>query len=486
MGMIQRSKEADLDGERLDSWKAISKFLGRCSRTVQRWHFEYGMPIHRLGGDTGSVFAYSNELDNWLRNRSQRSSNETVERVGRVLVHSPLMQTPTDRPREHLRSIDNSDSKTLTSAALVVRAEAMEKTISPLNFGIIAKVYREAIYHDFDNVKAFAGLSYALVVSATMGSLPMTIGYPAAKAAARTALEIDPESHDAKCASGWLMMLSERDWHSARLVFHEEATNQDPQCMRRLMGRALLYIAEGCPADASSLLLQASRTDLLCGSAIALRGWCEYLAGRCEKALAVVSHGRACGHSGPFLDAVEALALIQCEDCRKHVPRLEAMAATSPQNSVLQGALGYAYGISGNSGAARRILDFLSFPELQDVSEYAYPSALVLISLNEPDKAIEFLEESYREGSLLSLGFQVDPLLTTIRHDPAYKLLMNRIHYPIPRKPTSLPSSDYGSNLFFSEERPQRFSPTIDRIYGKVANIDGAENPEHRHRRTGS
>lgn len=53
---------------RLDSWKAISRYLGRDERTVRRWEKESGFPIHRVpGGKGSSVFAYESEIDEWLR-----------------------------------------------------------------------------------------------------------------------------------------------------------------------------------------------------------------------------------------------------------------------------------------------------------------------------------------------------------------------------------------------------------------------------------
>ena len=54
-------------GERLDSWKDISAYLGRDVSTVIRWEKEKGLPIRRVpGGQRQSVFAYKEELDAWL------------------------------------------------------------------------------------------------------------------------------------------------------------------------------------------------------------------------------------------------------------------------------------------------------------------------------------------------------------------------------------------------------------------------------------
>ncbi len=61
-----------LAGKRLDSWKEIAAFLGRAERTVKRWETERGLPVHRVPGDGRSaVFAYSDELADWLKGRSE-------------------------------------------------------------------------------------------------------------------------------------------------------------------------------------------------------------------------------------------------------------------------------------------------------------------------------------------------------------------------------------------------------------------------------
>jgi TolB-like protein/Tfp pilus assembly protein PilF len=60
-----------LAGKRLDSWKEIAAFLGRAERTVKRWETERGLPVHRVpGGGRSAVFAYSDELADWLKGRS--------------------------------------------------------------------------------------------------------------------------------------------------------------------------------------------------------------------------------------------------------------------------------------------------------------------------------------------------------------------------------------------------------------------------------
>jgi tetratricopeptide (TPR) repeat protein len=57
---------ASTNRQRLDSWKEIAVFFGRDERTVNRWEKELGLPVHRLPGTKGRVYAYSDELSAWL------------------------------------------------------------------------------------------------------------------------------------------------------------------------------------------------------------------------------------------------------------------------------------------------------------------------------------------------------------------------------------------------------------------------------------
>lgn len=57
---------------RLDAWKAIADYLGRDVTTARRWEKHEGLPVHRhLHAKLGSVYAFTDEIDEWWRNRSQ-------------------------------------------------------------------------------------------------------------------------------------------------------------------------------------------------------------------------------------------------------------------------------------------------------------------------------------------------------------------------------------------------------------------------------
>jgi len=78
------------DRQRLDSWKAIARHLGRSVRTARRWEREEQMPVHRLmHGSQGSVFAYASELDAWHASRSKGPASAVQPDGQRVRTSSP-------------------------------------------------------------------------------------------------------------------------------------------------------------------------------------------------------------------------------------------------------------------------------------------------------------------------------------------------------------------------------------------------------------
>jgi len=66
-------KRVDLENkEILDSWKEISKYLGRDIRTCFRWEKELGLPVHRIDSESSrsKVFAYKSEINEWLKEKA--------------------------------------------------------------------------------------------------------------------------------------------------------------------------------------------------------------------------------------------------------------------------------------------------------------------------------------------------------------------------------------------------------------------------------
>ena len=412
---------------RLDSWESIAQYLARSARTAQRWHAEYGLPIHRLGGNKGPLFAYADELDHWMKDCGKV---ETKEAPATSSPAPPDVRFLHEEFAMILDSFGLSNPAKARSAELVALAFKMWEVLSYSNLRQIARMFREAIDLDPCNADAFAGLSITLIVEGLWGLVSPPAAYTSAQAALQRTLEIDPEQPEALCAAAWLKMVSTRDWEGARRGF-DEALKQAPRSTRAMVGRAMLHIAEGDLEDASHLLLRAVQQSALSSAPMSWNCWNNYLAGEFENALIEIEHYRDSGRHGPVTDAVEALAIIQLEETDVQIERIEALVAASPHNDVLRGALGYAYGMAGQRLNASEILDTMGLPKAKEKTHEPYAIALVLIGLNRINEAVERLEQSYRDGSLWSLGFRSDPILTPLRNDPHFRLFFSKVSYPV-------------------------------------------------------
>ena len=125
------------ENQRLDSWKEVAAYLGRNVRTVIRWEKEKGLPVHRVpGGRRKAVFAYTEELREWLTHDEQISANtrdgglKDKSRIASRAVMTPAVDTS-------LGAIAIS----LTNVAKATEVPASGRTLGkPLHRGILGYV----------------------------------------------------------------------------------------------------------------------------------------------------------------------------------------------------------------------------------------------------------------------------------------------------------------------------------------------------------
>lgn len=398
---------------------------------MQRWQAEYGLPVYNLGGPKSPVFAFTNELDEWMWNRGRTLLASTTESPEKDPGHSPNAEGDDANHAASLETSLISDQAKLQSAQLVAVAGKLWDSVSFSSVILIVKHYRQAIDLNPGNAAAYAGLALGLITQSIWGHIGAPFAYASARAALGHALDINPELPLAKCAEAWLKLVSIHDWEGARQDF-DCLLERVPNCARSLKGRGLLAIAEGNPEQAAEYFLRAAAQSPLSSAPSALHCWSEYLAGNFSLAMDQIGETRATGLPGPILDAVEALIAIQSGDAESRLNRLEELISARPNHDILYGALGYVLALNGQRARAHELCARMKTRAKNGLGREPYAVALTLIGLNEIQEAVEFLERSFREGSLWSLGFQVDPILDALREDAHFKLFMARASYPQP------------------------------------------------------
>jgi len=387
--------------KRLDSWKSIALYLGRSLRTVQRWHECNGLPVHHFGGHKGSVFAYEEEIDQWLLNIAAGSG------------------------RSQAREEETLESGKRSSSLLTATANEMWETRSERNIHTIADHYRKAIADDSSNSGAYAGLAKAILYCAAYDMIDGSMAYPSALEALRRMPQLDSEHLDTKCSAAWIDLLYNRNWRQARASF-EEILSKRPTSFA-LAGMAAMHIAERSLLKAKACAWEAWRLNPLVSSLGGILCWAMYLNGDFQPALDQVAQIRSGGGDSAFLTAVEALAFVQEGSLSGNPARLEKAASDFPQNHTLQGILGYVCGISGQKARAQNLYVHMARQSETNRKSNGYALAIISIGLGNHREAAEWLENAYTEGSLWSLGFRSDPMLKPLASDHRFMRLSNRI-----------------------------------------------------------
>ncbi len=390
-----------MNKKRLDSWKAIAEFLSRSLRTVQRWHECNGLPVHHFGGHKGSVFAYEEEINHWLASLSDEPESAQV------------------------RANDTLESGRQRSYELTVTANGMWETRSERNIQTIADLYRKAIDDDSRNAAAFSGLASAMVFCTLNDIIDGSMAYPSAIEALRRIPQLGTEHLDARCPAAWIDMLYNRHWRQARAGF-EGVLYKRPSSFA-LAGLSAMNVAEGRISEALKCAWEAWRLNPLVHSLGAFSCWAVYLSGDFQQALDMVTQIRFAGGDGNLLTTVEALMLIQEGSAQANLSRIEKAAADFPQNHMLQGILGYAYGVSGEKSKAWRKHSYLAHCSETNRKSNGYALAIVSMGLSDSQEAISWLETAYAEGTLWSLGFRSDPMLRIFKGDPRFERLASKI-----------------------------------------------------------
>jgi hypothetical protein len=79
----------------VSSWKEIAAHFGVTVRTVQIWESERGLPVHRMPGVKGRVYAYIDELEGWAKGELSHAAESLAEPSAVAPARSPRKPTLT-------------------------------------------------------------------------------------------------------------------------------------------------------------------------------------------------------------------------------------------------------------------------------------------------------------------------------------------------------------------------------------------------------
>jgi tetratricopeptide (TPR) repeat protein len=185
--------------DRLDTWKDISAYLGRSTRTCQNWEALYGLPVHRFdGAPKPRVYAFKRELDEWF------------ERALRETGASRVREAASGGPSGPGHGEGSADKPVISPLAVADKAywagrKATERflaTRSPADAATAVDMFEKALREDPGNPLAYAGLGEAYRWDyAFLGMKPDRLERMTASYA--KACELAPDLAEACIGLGW-------------------------------------------------------------------------------------------------------------------------------------------------------------------------------------------------------------------------------------------------------------------------------------------
>jgi len=281
--------------------------------------------------------------------------------------------------------------------------------------------YRQALDRDPTFAIAWAGLARAYHAQAGRGWRPVAEGMEQARAAAQTALELEPELPEGHIALGWVLADYDWDWKSAKTEM-DRALALAPGDGDVHRASASLAMQFGRLEEAIALARRAVALDPLSKPAHVVLGDCFMRAGLLDDAIGslqlALDLAPNAGITHYILSCARLLqgraddALDEAE--REAIPYLRLLCVALAQHTRGDAV--------ASSSALRRLID-------EGGSAVSFQIAAAHAWRGEVDAAFAWLERAYRERDP-GLGESVAyPLLRALHGDPRWPALMRKMGF---------------------------------------------------------
>lgn len=290
------------------------------------------------------------------------------------------------------------------------------------------EAYQQAVQKDPNYAMAYAGLAsaYALLGQVPYDDSPPAQVRPQAKAAAQHALDLDPQLAEPHAVLANLAFSYDWDFETAEREFQRAlALAPNDPAVHHLYSR--YFIARNRLKQARDENSHALELDPVSPLFNSVRAEIDYQAHDYDSTidqarrsielypnypLAYVWLGSAYREKKMYLQALE-----QFSRCRQLSGDRPAMIAL----------YGHALGISGDAAGARQAL-----ADLERLSQSRYVSSLyfatVYLGLGQNRKALDSLDQAYREHNDRLVYLGADPIADPLRSDPRFQQLLAKIH----------------------------------------------------------
>ena len=296
--------------------------------------------------------------------------------------------------------------------------------------------FQQAIEKDPSYALAYTGIAESYVLLGWNSYLPPKDAFPKGKAAAMSALHLDPDLGEAHTPLAAALWLHDWQWQGARTEFkrslelnptYPTANHYYAECLMT-MGRheeAIARIKNSQELDPLSLIINVAI------------GWTFYMGRQYDKAIEHLLRTVELDPNYPMTYWILGLLYRTTGRYELAVTAGEKSVTTSGGSPLMRAALAHTYGKSGREKEARQVLD-----DLTELAKHKYVAphffAGIHIGLGENDRAIEYLEKSWEEHCHWLIYLHLDPSVDDLRSDLRFQDLLRRVG--LPARTTAIPA----------------------------------------------
>jgi len=290
------------------------------------------------------------------------------------------------------------------------------------------ELYQSSIASDPSYAPAHAGLSYAYLLSVGWQFTPPLETYASAEAAARRALELDPNLSDAHIAMAVVEHEYHWNWQEAEKHFLR-ALELDPNSSSAHKSYGEYLMHAGRLSEAEAQMQYARDLDPVSLVMNTMVGFVYLHANDVNRAKAECQHVIA-------MDASYAPAhyFLACAHMREgklnEAVREYATAKTLGDNpAMVEPSLAMAKFRLGDKVGGRRMMEQL---DAQAKNSYvpSYGMAMIWLGMGEREKALRWLEKASREHESPMLFMKVDHALDSVMDDSRFAAIYYRVGFP--------------------------------------------------------
>jgi TolB-like protein/Tfp pilus assembly protein PilF len=287
--------------------------------------------------------------------------------------------------------------------------------------------FQQAIELDSNYALAYSGLADAYALGPQNANESGREAYPRARQAALKALALDDQLAEAHLSMG-LVSMGEWDWANTEREY-QRALELSPNNARTQNNYAVYLGAMGRFEEALAEYKQSLLLDPANVVTTANVGAMSCLLGQPERGIAAVKDALALEPNYETGHLQLARCYLRLKEYPEAIAALKEARARNLTGPGISGALGFAYGVTGNRDDALRIVEELKSAAEAD-EDALIRIAQVFVALGDKDGAFEWLEKAYQRRALWLRNLKFDLFYDPLRADPRFKDLLRRVGLP--------------------------------------------------------